>query len=219
MTQKKDDKPDTNSDDYPEYEESMDDEDYVNEFDEFDEAMLYQAMLSDHDDFDMNAYWNEPDFLLADIVNMMVNVAELEIGVTLFVKGMTLTGTLTSERQYLRDLTHTFRSRIKIKTSKNKASKEDQATVDDMFDFTHLSESRIAQELDDDNAGVPDHFPTVRFLHLKNPLVVGQNGIIDFGQGPAPYIRLRLSLVDGWMLGEVATPEMFDNNSSGDILH
>ena len=158
--------------------------------------------------------------MLADIVNMMVNVGELEIGITLFVKGMTLTGTLTSEKQYLRELTDMFRSRIQMKSNKRKMTKKERATIDDMFDFTHLSESSIAQELDEEGMDIPPHFPAVRFLHLKNPVLVGQSGIVDFGQGPAPYIRLRLSLIDGWMLGEIATPEMFqDDDNGGEVLH
>lgn len=212
---KKDKKPETPPEEIPEF----DDEEY-DDFDEFADGFLMDSMFGSGDDnFDMNAYWNEPDFLLADIVNAMVNIGELEIGITLFIKGMTLTGTLTSERQYLRDLTDTFRSRIHMKKPKGKMSKKERAAIDEMFNFTRFSESGIAQELDEDGMDMPDHFPTIRFLHLKNPIQVGQNGIVDFGQGPIPYIRLRLSLIDGWMLGEIASPEMFKDDNGDEVLH
>jgi len=210
MAKKKDSFPEFDPDDYPDMDEEYDPE--------FDEAMMLQAMFGGDDDFDMNAYWNEPDFLLADIVNVLVNIAGLEIGVTLFVKGMTLTGTLTSEQQYLRDLTDTFRSRIHMKNT-SKMSKQEREAIDNMFDFTRLNESKIAQDLDEDGVSVPDGFPTVRFLHLKNPILVGQQGIVDFGQGAAPYIRLRLSLIDGWMLGEVVSPDAFQDDSDSEVLH
>jgi len=211
MAKKKDKFPEFDPDDYPDYDPE--------EFEDIDEAMMLEAMFGGDDDFDMNAYWNEPDFLLADIVNMLVNIAGLEIGITLFVKGMTLTGVLTSEEKYLRDLTDTFRRRVHMKNSKGKMSKKDRKELDNMFDFTRLSETMINQELNADGA-IPDGYPTVRFLHLKNPIRVGQGGVMNFGQGDVPYIRLRLSLIDGWMLGEIVSPDIFEDDvDSGEILH
>ena len=91
-------------------------------FPEFDPDEIPQLTDDDFADFDIDyasydssSYWHEPDFLLADIVHMLVNLAGLEIGVTLFVKGMTLTGILTSEESYLKDLSDTFRKRVHVK--------------------------------------------------------------------------------------------------------
>ena len=49
-----------------------------------------------------NDFWQEPDFLLADLVSGFVNKGGMELGITLFVKGLVLTGTLTSEQEYLK---------------------------------------------------------------------------------------------------------------------
>lgn len=169
-------------------------------------------------DFDENAFWQEPDFLLADIIHMMVNITGLEIGVTLFVKGMTLTGTLVSERQYLTDLGNMFRSRVNLQNNNN-MSKEEREAFESMFDFSQLAETDIANDMMQDGT-VPNGSSPIRFLHLKNPLLLGHGGVMDFAQGEAPYIRLRLTMIDGWMLGEAVTPDMFqDDDPSGQVLH
>jgi len=202
MTKKKDEFPDFDPDDYPDYDPS--------EYIDFDGGDMF-------DDFDMSAFWQEPDFLLSDIVHMMVNVAGLEIGVTLFIKGMTLTGVLTSENNYLKDLSETFRKRVQI--NKKNMSKKERAEFDAMFDFTHLSESAVSKELDEEGITMPSGMSSVRFLHLKNPMLVGPRGVMNFAQGETPYIRLRLTMIDGWMLGEVVTPDMFLDDDEGEILH
>jgi hypothetical protein len=199
MAKKKDSFPDPeyNPDDFPDYDES-------------DFGLV-------GGDFDTSAFWQEPDFLLADIIHLLVNVAELEIGVTLFVKGMTMTGVLTSERSYLRDLTDTFRKRVQLKNKKMSKKEREEFTA--MFDFTQLSESTVAQELDEEGIPMPPGMSSIRFLHLKNPMLIGPEGVMDFTQGDTPYVRLRLTLIDGWMLGEVVTPDMFRGDDSPDILH
>lgn len=209
MAKKKDASPEFNPDDYPDY----DPEDYG--YSSHQDPLL-ASMLGNN--MDVASFWQEPDFLLADIIHVLVNIAELEIGITLFVKGMTLTGVLTSERSYLKDLSDTFRKRVQLKNQK--MSKEEREALNQMFDFTRLAESTLAQELDEEGVEMPDGMSSIRFLHLKNPILVGQGGVMDFGHNDTPYIRLRLSLIDGWMLGEVVTPEMFhDNDDSGEILH
>ena len=197
MTKEKDDFPEFDPDDYPDY----------------DDADIGYAS----NDFDTSAFWQEPDFLLADIIHLLVNMAELEIGVTLFVKGMTLTGVLTSEKTYLRDLSDTFRKRVQLK-NKN-MTKQEREEFNAMFDFTRLAESTVAKELDEEGIPMPPGMSAIRFLHLKNPMLVGPEGVMDFAHGDAPYIRFRLTLVDGWMLGEVVTPDMFRQDDVGDVLH
>lgn len=194
-------------------------------FENFDEAFDatdfeddFFDMLRNTSDFDMSAYWNEPDFLLADIVNAFVNMSELEVGVTLFVKGKTITGTLVSEKQYLRDLSKTFRNRVQVKKT-SKFTKQDSAELNKMFDFTELSESNVADQLDEFGMDRTKEFPAIRFLHMKNPVMVGTNGIIDFGQMPSTYIRVRLTQIDGWMLGQAANIDMFKDDGNTEILH
>ena len=178
----------------------------------------------DFDDFDFisnqydaASFWQEPDFLLADIVHLLVNLAGLEIGVTLFVKGMTLTGILTSERSYLQDLSDTFRKRVQVKDKRMSQTERDELNA--MFDFTRLSESTVAQELDEEGVPIPAGTSPIRFVHLKNPMWIGPEGVMDFGHGSSPYIRLRLTLIDGWMLGELITSDMMMGEDSDEVLH
>ena len=201
MTNKNDDMSDFEPEDYPDFDE----DDYM----DFDD--LYS-------DLDSESYWQEPDFLLADIVHLMVNIAGLEIGVTLFVKGMTITGVLSSEQNYLKDLSEKFRKRIQV--NRSNMSKKQEAEFDAMFDFTHLSESTIMQELDEE-AGVMTTrgASSIRFLHIKNPVLVGPQGVMNFAQGETPYIRLRLTMIDGWMLGEVVSPDLFMDDDDHEVLH
>jgi hypothetical protein len=47
------------------------------------------------------AFWQEPDFLLMNLVSLLANKLESDLGVTLLVGGSIITGTLVSERYYL----------------------------------------------------------------------------------------------------------------------
>ena len=42
---------------------------------------------------------------------------------------------------------------------------------------------------------------------------------MDFARGESAYIRLRLTLIDGWMLGELVTPDMFRDDDPDEMLH
>jgi len=200
MSKQKDNFPEFDPDDYPDY----DDSEYID----------YDDLFGD---YDMFSFWQEPDFLLADIVHLMVNLAGLEIGVTLFIKGMTITGVLTSEKNYLKDLSDTFRRRVHV--NKQNMTKAEQEEFESMFDFTHLAESAISQQLDDEGIRVPSQMSSIRFLHIKNPILVGAQGVMNFAHGDTPYIRLRLTMIDGWMLGEVVTPDLFTDDEDNEVLH
>jgi hypothetical protein len=54
---------------------------------------------------------------------------------------------------------------------------------------------------------------------MKNPVMVEVNGIVDFGQMPSTYIRVRLTQIDGWMLGQAANVDMFKDDGNTEILH
>lgn len=186
--------------------------------DDFDDYMFDQnpfAMMGDMDE--PIDFWGEPDFLLADIVQMMVNLMGMEIGVTLFIKGMVMTGLLVSEKEYLKSLSEVFRSRIHF--NEKAMSKKERDEFDKMFDFTRLSESDMGMAMNEEE-GLPPFDPTpIRFLHLKNPMMIAPQAM-SFGHGALPIIRMRLSMVDGWMLGEAISTEMFeDEDDEPDILH
>lgn len=209
--------------------------------------------FSDFEAFDdnENGYWQEPDVVLTSIVSTFVNIMDMPIGVTLFVKGMVISGTLVSEREYLKRLSAAFTDMAK-RAIQPKTKKEREA-VEEMFNFQELEEGwypdsddddeniENADEIVDQDAAPEDEAsgenefelpfdpeqvpPMIRHLHLTDVSIVTPQPTITFGEGPMPYMRLRLTMVDGWILGH-STPfdgfEPFasdDGNDSGTILH
>ncbi|MBN8639155.1 MAG: hypothetical protein J0M07_27810 [Anaerolineae bacterium] len=55
-------------------------------------------------------FWQEPDFLLMNLVSLLANKLESDLGVTLLVGGSIITGTLVSERYYLYSLGEILRN-------------------------------------------------------------------------------------------------------------
>ncbi|MEQ8672253.1 MAG: hypothetical protein RLP44_01145 [Aggregatilineales bacterium] len=204
---------------------------------------------------DESSYWNEPDAVLTNIVAAYVNVMDMPIGITLFVKGMVISGTLVSEREYLKRLTATFTDMAKQVIQPK--TKKEREVVEDMFNFQELEEGWYPDDdgrLNGDEEDVPDELatsaqvfdndvdadedddrfdfdldveempPTIRHLHLTDVSIVTPQPTIAFGQGPMPYLRMRLTMVDGWILGHSAPYDNFepyddDDESDKTILH
>ncbi len=169
--------------------------------------------------FDESAYWLEPDFVLADIVGSMVNMMELPIGITLFLKGMVLTGTLVSEREYLEALSEMFTSLAK--QSFRPAGVKEAKELEQAFSFTEMTESPSA---DEEEAEDEQEFPSpVRHLHLKDAFILTPHPSISFGQSGFPITRIRLNAIDGWMLGQaMSLDEMeldMDDDPPDEINH
>ena len=191
--------------------------------------------FSDFFDIDEASLWLEPDTVLANVITAIVNMMGMPIGVTLFVKGVVLSGTLVSEREYLEKLTEVFQSAAK--QSMSPSNEEEKEIIEDIFDFTKLRESNMFddpeievgedddpvaddEELDDEDLALS---PYIRYLHLKDFSVLTPNPPITFSGSSFPILRLRLTSIDGWMLGQ-ATPIDFeqsftDNPDKGEILH
>lgn len=146
--------------------------------------------------FDESAFWLEPDFVLADIVSSMVNFMELPIGITLFIKGIVLTGTLVSEREYLGALSDMFTTLAK--QSLRPMGPKELEELEAAFSYRDMTENEPSST--EDPAEVFP--PPVRHLHLKDPLTLTPQPGISFGNSSIPIIRVRLSAVDGWMLGQ-----------------
>ncbi len=168
--------------------------------------------LFDDDDFT----WHEPDFLLSYLISSLVNVGGAPLGVTLMMKGIIITGTLISEKEYLDSLSDMLQSQVREALASLPA--EDRKMAEDAFDFRELTEDLYPEE-DDDDDEVPD---TLFFLHLKNPLVVTPQPSIGFSSGPFPVMRIRLTHIDGWMLG-ASIPDDLDDfvapNGNSEIKH
>src|SRR6185295_3765555 len=85
-----------------------------------------------------SGFWQEPDFLLADIISGFVNRGGMELGITLFIKGLVITGVLVSEQEYLQALSKMFSSQAK--KSLVNPTKQDLKNTEEVFDFTNLAE-------------------------------------------------------------------------------
>ncbi|NWG16870.1 MAG: hypothetical protein HXY41_09565 [Chloroflexi bacterium] len=176
------------------------------------------------DDFtpDVSGYWQEPDFLLADLVSAFVNHGGMPLGITVFVKGMVITGTLVSEGEYLSTMSKIFTKQAR-KSLLHPTAEELKAT-EELFDFTRLTEDDRAsggedkdadQEDDVDNFWDDDdvHVPTIRHMHLKDPVILQPQSSISFSHSQLPIMRIRLTAVDGWMMGKVTLDDTMDDFS------
>ena len=174
--------------------------------------------MNDFSDFDLAAYWQEPDFLLSDLVSLMANKADSQLGVTLMIKGAIMTGTLVGEREYLARINEMFKRMARELLPK--PTKEDLASIEDAFGFDELTEDfypegdddeededgkdgkdKEAEEDDDIDAIEPS---PIRHLHLKDPVIIYPGSTLSFTDSALPILRIRLAAVDGWMLGRIS---------------
>jgi len=178
-----------------------------------------------------NDFWQEPDFLLADLVSGFVNKGGMELGITLFVKGLVLTGTLTSEQDYLKAISGMFAAQAK--KSLVNPSKQEIKNTEEVFDFTGLAEDvdltelygerdpEFDDEVEDEPAPKfeevnPDEMeteeddrtmPSIRYLHLKDPVIIQPQPAVSFTHTQVSILRVKLTTIDGWMVGKVTVED------------
>jgi len=178
-----------------------------------------------------NDFWQEPDFLLADLVSGFVNKGGMELGITLFVKGLVLTGTLTSEQDYLKAISGMFAAQAK--KSLVNPSKQEIKNTEEVFDFTGLAEDVDLTELygerdpefDDEVEDEPTPkfeevnpdemeteeddrtMPSIRYLHLKDPVIIQPQPAVSFTHTQVSILRVKLTTIDGWMVGKVTVED------------
>ena len=161
--------------------------------------------MTDLPEFDLSAYWQEPDFLLTDLVSLMANRADSQMGVTLMVKGAILTGTLVGEREYLRRVNDMFKRMAR--ETLVKPTKEDLDSIDEAFGFDELLEDEYPEgeegEDESDEVVMPETSP-IRHLHLKDPVIIYPGSTLSFMDSALPILRIRLATIDGWMLGRIS---------------
>ncbi len=163
----------------------------------------------DFSDIDLSAYWQEPDFLLAELVSLLANRANSQLGITLLVKGAILTGTLVGERDYLNRVNTMFKQMAR--ESLVKPTKDDLASIDDAFGFDELVEDNYTDESDagdeEAEAAAEPEFvepSPIRHLHLKDPVLIYPGATLSFTESALPILRIRLAAIDGWMLGRIS---------------
>ncbi|MBL8164615.1 MAG: hypothetical protein JNJ61_21675 [Anaerolineae bacterium] len=184
-----------------------------------------------------NEFWLEPDFFLSELVSGFVNRGGMELGITLFVHGTVITGTLVSEQVYLQSMSEMFVTQAK--RALYKPTKNDIETTESVFDFTHMAEDFSPEEIrelveqraaafanrkpedvkaddDKDDEDLDDvdfdelddaDYSRVRHLHLKDPLVLHPQNPVSYSHGQVSILRLRLTAIDGWMIGKVTLEE------------
>ena len=198
----------------------MDDYDDTNGFDDMNEFDMGDVVFGGDSDF-----WLEPDFVLAQLVTTLVNLSGLPLGVTLFVKGMVVTGILVSEREYLSILTAAFRTMARESLSDAGLSKKEMKRIEAALDFNKMAEGLGLPPEDADEEQIRamiEMSSPIRHLHLKDVVILTPQPAIGFGESPMPVMRIRLTAIDGWMLGQTVGPDDEETNGepdSSELLH
>jgi hypothetical protein len=166
-------------------------------------------------DLDNNSFWLEPDMLLTDLVSYMANKMGASLGITLMIKGAFLTGTLVGEREYLHNVSQLFQA-LARDTMPDSASPADLEAITDAFDFELLAEDTYPEDYDPDEEEDEEMFdtPPLRYLHLQDPIIIYPGSTISFSESPLPIMRIRMNLIDGWMLGRISVMSDSDNPAS-----
>ncbi len=175
--------------------------------------------------------WDEPDVVLTYIVTALVNSMGLQMGMTVMARGLVISGTVVSERSYLENVTQTLLDHVNFTGAD--IPEEAKESLKDILDVRSLAEFDIEDYMsgipldDDDDLDVEgfvnlplngaevdemdadDMPPPLMYIHLKDPVVVAGEPPIGFGEGSDVVIRLRLTSIDGWMLGKL-TPNLPD---------
>jgi hypothetical protein len=179
--------------------------------------------MTNFSDFDNTTFWQEPDFILSDLVSFMANKMDAELGITLMVGGAVLTGTLVGEREYLTTVNDLFKKLTRDLLHKPTA--EDLDAIDETFTFDTLTEDVYPPDLDEDDeaeksAEGDEDFdpPPIRYLHLKDPVIIQPGASMSFRDSILPIMRIRLSTIQGWMLGRVTmmSPEDYEDMDDDD---
>jgi hypothetical protein len=152
--------------------------------------------------FGTSDYWLEPDFLLSSLVSLMANKMDSQLGVTLVVKGNIMTGVLVGEREYLTAVNNIFKSMAKD-TIPN-PTKDELRMIEESFHFDQMTEDVYSEDLDEDDDEEDYDVNIIRHLHLKDPVIIYPNAALSFMESPLPILRIKLSTVDGWMLGRMS---------------
>lgn len=198
--------------------------------------------VDDMDDFFMSdgSYWQAPDFILTDIITTMVNMMEMPVGITIFMKGMIVSGSLVSERQYLGSLSAVFQALASASFEGAEDDTEMKDELNRLFDFTKLTEndysimdededeqpdtvledeSDFDLEMDEDTFDFDEFYDMkkssvvpVRFMHLRDAMVLYPGASIGFRHSILPIIRIRINSIDGWILGQALDASELDGD-------
>lgn len=130
------------------------------------------------------------DWLLTTLAGLVTTPAGIEFGITLFVGGATLSGMLTSGKNFIEHTGDMFEKMVSEGTKSVEAGKASKAT------FTAANEALTAAGKSGDE----------HFLHLKDARVHIPGKSLPT-KGPGAWIRIRASEVDGYFIGMIGSDE------------
>ena len=161
--------------------------------------------VNDLPEFDPAAFWQEPDFLLTELVSLFANALDAALGITLMVGGAIISGSLIGERAYLKSVNGMVKrlSREML----DKPTREDLDAITGVFEPERMVEDLLpavtsangeTTEIETDLLNQP---PPLRYLHLKDPILIQPGTAINFAGSELPIMRVRLTQVEGWIVG------------------
>ncbi|MBL8147888.1 MAG: hypothetical protein JNL34_16035 [Anaerolineae bacterium] len=182
--------------------------------------------VNDLPEFDPAAFWQEPDFLLTELVSLFANALDAELGITLMVGGAIVSGSLIGERAYLKAVNGLVKrlSREML----DKPTREDLEAITGVFEPDRLVEDLLpavtsangeTTEIETDLLNQP---PPLRYLHLKDPILIQPGTAINFAGSELPIMRVRLTQVEGWIVGHanvMSNDALDDAFPSGGRIH
>ncbi|HYO87806.1 MAG TPA: hypothetical protein VER79_04110 [Candidatus Limnocylindrales bacterium] len=185
--------------------------------------------MTDLPDFEPAAFWQSPDFLLTELVSLFANALDAELGLTLLVGGGVISGTLVGERTYLKAVNGMVKRLAREVAEKPTA--EELLELAELFNPDRLAEDVLPGVLEAGENGAADVVeietdelaaPPLRFLHLRDPIVIQPGAMLHFGDSELPIMRVRLAQVAGWIVGRaslVSSDEFDDAFPPGGIVH
>jgi hypothetical protein len=164
---------------------------------------------------------------------MLVNRSGIQFGMTLMVRGMIISGVLVSEREYLAELSKYFQDQAKdaikelMATAPKKEMRKMLKEAEAAWDFTYLTEDTYhdlenennedkEDDEDDTDFDVPPDFSEIRHLHMKDVEVVFPAPGLEFFQSRIPTWRIRLTSIDGWLVGRSVAHIPFPSSDEPD---
>lgn len=182
--------------------------------------------MTDNPEFDPVAFWQEPDILLTELVSLFANSLDAELGVTLMVGGAVISGTLIGERAYLKAVNGMVRRLTRELLEKPSAEELD--AVAGVFDPDRLTEDLLPAVLQENGASADietdllNQTPPLRYLHLRDPILVQPGSMLSFADSELPIMRVRLTHVEGWIVGHanvIPQQELDDAFPPGGRIH
>jgi hypothetical protein len=180
-------------------------------------------------------FWQEPDFLLTELVSLFATALDAELGVTLLVGGAVVSGTLVGERAYLKAVQGLVKRLARELIDKPTPNELD--ALAEAFNVDRLIEDPLPDLSDDEVDRIGDALERgahaevetdllgqapLRYLHLRDPILVRPSAMLHFSDSELPIMRLRLTQVEGWIVGRaslMSSDSFEDSFPPGGMIH